>query len=408
MTILDIQTPRWMLPFLEKKTYKGIYGGRGSGKSHATAEYIIERCIAAKTDVVCLREVQRSLNFSVKKLIESKIEKFGVGDLFDVQYDKIKCSNGGMIIFNGLATHSADSIKSLEGFDIFWFEEAQSCSRRSMDLLLPTLRKEGGEIIFTWNPDKATDPVDVLFRTPGKELPDSVCIRVNYDDNPWFPDILKSQMEYQRDRDPDKYAHIWLGEYNQRTEARVFKNWTVEEFEAPTDAVHRLGADFGFSIDPTVLLRCHIIGRKMYIDYEAYSLKCEITQMPDMFMQVPDAEKWPMCADSSRPETISHLRQNGFPKITSSVKGARSVEEGISWLQAYDIIVHPRCRHTIDELSTYKWKVDPKTNDILPVLADKDNHLIDALRYANENLRRAANVQDEPDFVPLPTVSRWQ
>jgi len=407
LTRLDIQTPRWMMPFFDEKTYKGVYGGRGSGKSHAVAEYIVERCVAAKTDVVCLREVQRSLNFSVKKLIESKIEKFGVGHLFDVQYDKIKCSNGGMIIFNGLATHSADSIKSLEGFDIFWFEEAQSCSRRSMDLLLPTLRKEGGEIVFTWNPDQATDPVDVLFRTPGKDLPDSVCIRVNYDDNPWFPDVLQKQMHYMRDRDPDKYAHIWLGEYNQRTEARVFKNWTVEEFETPDNAVHRLGADFGFSIDPTVLLRCHITGRKMFIDYEAYSLKCEITHMPELFMQVPDAEKWPMCADSSRPETISHLRNHGFPKITASVKGSRSVEEGISWLQAYDIIVHPRCRHTIDELSTYKWKVDDMTGDILPVLADKDNHLIDALRYANENLRRAANTVAVTDYTPLPKAGSW-
>jgi len=408
LSTLKIQTPRWFIPFLDHYTFKGIYGGRGSGKSHAVAEYIIDKCLEKKTDVVCLREVQKSLNYSVKKLLESKIEKFGVQDYFDIQYDKIKCKNGGVIIFNGLASHSADSIKSLEGFDIFWFEEAQSCSQRSMELLLPTLRKDDGEIIFTWNPHLDTDPVDVLFRPQdGKGLPNSIVSRVNYTDNPWFPDILKDQMEYMRGRDPDKYAHIWLGEYMKNSEARIFKNWTIDEFEAPPDAVHRLGADWGFSIDPTVLVRCHIIGRKLYIDYEAYRIGCEITDTPDLFMEIPDAEKWPMTADSARPETISHLRKNGFPKISSAVKGKKSVEEGIAWLQSFDIVVHPRCKNTIDELMAYSYKVDDMTGKVLPIIQDKDNHVMDALRYACEGVRRAANVKKKPKIVPLPNVNKW-
>ena len=230
---------------------------------------------------------------------------------------------------------------------------------------------------------------------------------VNFTDNPWFPDVLKDEMEYDKRRDPDKYAHVWLGGYVQNSTARVFKNWSIEEFDAPQDAVHRLGADWGFATDPTVLVRCHIIGRKLYIDHEAYQVGCEIVDTPSLFHSVPESERWPMVADSSRPETISHMRKNGFPKIMPAVKGAKSVEEGIEWLKSYDIIVHPRCTHTIDELTFYSFKTDPLTGKILPVLQDKKNHVIDALRYACEGMRRAAVVQRSVQFTPIPSINKW-
>jgi phage terminase large subunit len=133
---------------------------------------------------------------------------------------------------------------------------------------------------------------------------------------------------------------------------------------------------------------------------------CEIVNTPELFMQVPDAEKWPIVADSARPETISHMRKNGFPKIMTAVKGPRSVEEGVEFIKGYDIIVHPRCTHTIDELSLYSYKQDPLTGNILPVLADKKNHMIDALRYACEGARRSI-INRTAGVVPLPTVKRW-
>jgi phage terminase large subunit len=315
MAELNINTPRWFIPLLENARYKGAYGGRGSGKSHAFAEYIVERCVMGRTDVVCLREVQRSLKQSVKKLIEDKIENMGVGTLFTVQHDRIKHNqNGSLIIFEGLASHTAESIKSLEGFDIAWFEEAQSCSQRSLDLLRPTIRKPGSELLFTWNPSMPTDPIEILLRGDNPP-PDAIVKEVNFVNNPWFPDVLQEEMEYDKKRDPDKYAHIWLGDYVKNSETRVFKNWSIEEFEAPAAAVHRFGADWGFATDPTVLVRCHIVGRKLYIDYEAYRVGCEIMDTPELFMSVPEAEKWPITADSARPETISHVRNNGFPKI---------------------------------------------------------------------------------------------
>jgi phage terminase large subunit len=133
---------------------------------------------------------------------------------------------------------------------------------------------------------------------------------------------------------------------------------------------------------------------------------CEIVHTPDLFLTVPDSEKWPIVADSSRPETISHMRQNGFPKIMSAVKGPKSVEEGIEWLKSHDIIVHPRCTHTIDELTFYSYKTDPLTGKVLPILADRDNHLIDALRYACEASRRAVP-KKAVEVQPLAMVNRW-
>lgn len=404
---LKRQIPRWAVELQKPARYKGAHGGRGSGKSHEFAESLIQKASIEKVDAVCIREVQKSLGQSVKKLLEMKIEKLGVSHLFEVQRDKILCPYGGQIIFQGMQNHTADSIKSLEGYDIAWVEEAQSLSQRSMDLLRPTIRKESSELWFTWNPKSATDPVDALLR--GDDIPkNAVIVEVNYLDNPWFPDVLKAEMEYDRNRDMEKYLHIWKGEYEKNSEARVFKNWKVEDFDTKEDATLRFGADWGFANDPTVLIRGYCVGRTIYFDYEAYQVGCEIMDTPDLFMTVPDSERWPIVADSARPETISHMKKNGFPKIMPAVKGAKSVDEGIEWLKSYDIVVHPRCIHLIDELETYKYKVDDKTGEVLPILEDKNNHVIDSARYAFEAMRRAEKNKSKPaSSAPPPVANRW-
>ena len=388
---LDIDTPPWAIPLLSPSRYKGAHGGRGSGKSHFFAELLVEEHTANQNQKsVCIREVQKSIKMSAKLLIENKIEQLGVGHYFEVQETVVKSRRGsGVMIFQGMQNHTADSIKSLEGFDRAWVEEAQSISQRSLDLLRPTIRKPESEIWFSWNPQYETDPVDVLLR--GENPPDNATvININYSDNPWFPDVLREEMEYDRRRDYDKYLHVWEGQYQTFGEALVFRNWSIEEFDAPPDAVFRLGADWGFAIDPTVLIRCFIIGRKLFVDYEAYKIGCEITDTPALFDAVPDARRWPITADSARPETISYMKRNGYPRIQSAAKGAGSVEDGIEWLKSFDLIVHPRCKHTISELSAYRYKQDKLTGAVLPIFEDKNNHLIDALRYACEGARRGS------------------
>jgi phage terminase large subunit len=404
--ILAIDTAPVFEPLLAPARYKGAHGGRGSAKSNFFAELWLEENVTKKYDFVCLRETLKSLEFSVKKLFESKISHFNAGAYFEVQDRRILTKHGGVTIFEGMQNHTAESIKSLDGFDRAFFEEAQNASEKSLTLLRPTIRKPGSELWFAWNPDLETDPVDRLLR--GSELPKgAIVVEANYMDNPWLPDELREEMEFDKRRDPDKYAHVWLGKYRRNSESRVFKNWTIEEFEVDPTAVIRQGADWGFSVDPTVLVQAYIVGRRLYIPYEAYRVGCEIVDTPALFMSLPDAEKWPMVADSARPETISHLRKNGFPKITSAVKGPKSVEEGVGFLQGFDIVVHPRCVHTIDELTLYSYKTDPLTSEVMPILADKDNHVMDALRYAMEGARRAAGTRKRVTLQTIPSSESW-
>ena len=398
MSILDIQTPRAFAPLLRPARYKGARGGRGSGKSHFFAEQLVEEAVFGHVRAACLREVQNSIKDSSKQLIEDKIGKLGVPHLFKITETEIRGPHDSLFIFRGLQNHTATSIKSLEGFNRAWIDEAQTISQRSLDIATPTFRAPGTEMRFSWNPLKPTDPIERFF-TENEADPNFILVTANYDDNPWFPEGLRADMERDRRRDPDKYAHTWLGAYHRNSEARVFRNWTVEEFDTPEDAVFRFGADWGFSTDPTVLTRCYVQGRKLYVDREAYQVGCEIDHTPKLFESIPGARKWTITADSARPETVSYMRRQGF-QIRSAIKGQGSLEDGVEFLRSYDIIVHPRCKHTADELALYSYKTDPLTNEILPVLEDKDNHLIDALRYALEGLRRAAKPDAKPAAPP--------
>lgn len=387
-TTLQIPTARVFAPLLGEARYKGAHGGRGSGKSHFFAGLSVEKCLLSSgVRIACVREVQKSLKNSVKLLIEDKIRAFGLVDQFQILDAEIRTPGGGVIIFQGMQNHTADSIKSLEGFDVAWVEEAQSLSQRSLDLLRPTIRKPGSELWFSWNPDQATDPVDVFLR--GEHPPaDAVVVEANYSDNPWLPDELRADLEDDRRRDPDKFAHVWGGGYQTASESRVFRNWRIADFDTPRDAILRFGADWGFATDPSVLVRGYVDGRTLYIDQEAWQVGCEIDRLPALFDQVQGSRQWIIRADSARPETVSYMRRHGFPRITSARKGPGSIEDGIEFLRSFDIVVHPRCKHVADELARYCYKTDPQTGEILPVLEDKNNHTIDALRYALEELRR--------------------
>lgn len=393
---MTIQLPKWSeCLFDESARYIAVKGGRGSGKSRSVATALNLRAAAKPLRILCVREIQKSIRDSSKRLLDDDAERNGLSSFYTSLETEVRGANGSLFLFAGLRSN-IDSIKSMEGIDICWVEEAQSVSKTSLETLIPTIRKLGSQIIFTWNPKHETDPIEEMF---GRDdlPPDTRLKTVNYVDNPWFPDVLQKEADYDLKRDPEKYNHVWMGGYLRNSESRVFKNWTVEEFEAPADALFRLGADWGFASDPSVLVRCHIVGRKLFIDYEAHMVGCEIMDLPSLFMSVPGAEKWPITADSARPETISHMRQHGFPKIQAAVKGPKSIEDGIEWLKSFDIVVHPRCRHTIDELTMYSYKTDPLTQLVLPLLEDKNNHIIDALRYACEGARRANIVR--PTFV---------
>lgn len=227
MSALRIPTPEVFEPLLQRSRYKGAFGGRGSGKSHFFSELAVERCVLTPgTRVVCIREVQKDLKDSVKMLIEDKIRKFELGSKFGTLRDSITTPGGGVIIFQGMSDHTAESIKSLEGFDIGYVEEAQTLTARSQELLRPTLRKDGSEIWFGWNPRHASDPVDQLLRCPTPPS-GAIVVRANYSENPFFPHELELERQYDEAHNPTRYAHIWEGEYEPQAIGAIWDRMTI-------------------------------------------------------------------------------------------------------------------------------------------------------------------------------------
>lgn len=212
---LPIETAAVFRPLLEPARYKGAYGGRGSGKSHFFAELLIEDCLLHRgLRAVCIREVQKSLRDSSKLLIEDKLRAFKLGESegFRVFREVIQTPGDGIITFQGMQDHTAESIKSLEGFHRAWVEEAQTLSARSLMLLRPTIRAPGSQLWFSWNPRRPSDPVDVMFRGPERPQ-DAIVVRALWYDNPKWPDVLEQERQDCLRTNPDLYAHIWEGEY---------------------------------------------------------------------------------------------------------------------------------------------------------------------------------------------------
>jgi phage terminase large subunit len=212
---LAIETAEVFEPLLQPARYKAAWGGRGSGKSHFFAGLVIEECLLNKgLRVVCIREVQKSLKESAKRLIEDKLIQFGLGeaDGFKVFEQQIKTPGDGLISFIGMQDHTSESVKSLEGYGRAWIEEAQAFSSRSLGLLRPTIRAEGSEIWASWNPTRKADPVDMMFRSNNPPTGSSIC-RANWSDNPWFPSVLEQERQDCLRLQPDQYDHIWEGGY---------------------------------------------------------------------------------------------------------------------------------------------------------------------------------------------------
>ena len=215
MSVLTIETAAVFESLLEPARYKGAWGGRGSGKSHFFAEKMIDDSLYEKGLLsVCIREVQKSLKQSSKRLIETKLKALGLGeaDGFKVFNEVIQTPGDGVIAFQGMQDHTAESIKSLEGFKRAWMEEAQTISSTSLMLLRPTIRAPGSEIWASWNARRKSDPVDAMLR--GSELPTgSVVVQANWRDNPWFTAELEQERLDCLRMSPDQYEHIWEGGY---------------------------------------------------------------------------------------------------------------------------------------------------------------------------------------------------
>lgn len=412
---------------LKETRYKVLYGGRGGAKSWDVARLLILiACYAAPNNpiagfsgpvrILCAREFQKSIAESVHRLLEEQIGMLGLGACFYIGKTSIVSQNGSEFIFEGLKMN-VNKIKSLEGIDIAWVEEAEMVSAYSWSILTPTIRKAGSQIWVTFNPREEDDPTFDMFITHAADYGDELSIlKVGHEDNPWFEFTnLVKDMERAYRVDPEAADHIWGGNIRKITGAQIFgptkhkqpdgtfkytPKYRVDQFTVGVGWTGPyFGVDWGFANDPATMVKCWAYDHKLYIEHEAYAVGVELPQLKQLFQSVPGSilyrklkngdivacEMQPAIrADNSRPETIVYMAESGF-NIGPAKKWPGSVEDGIVALRSFEeIIIHPRCKHAQEEARLYSYKIDPITNDVLPIVVDKHNHIWDAIRYALE------------------------
>lgn len=384
LKVANVYKPLWK----NAKRRNYIYGGRGSGKSHAVAEYCLFRAYQAKIKILCTRELQNSIADSVYSLLKNKITDMKLDFFFTVYKDKIVGNNGSEFIFKGIHNNVSE-IKSMENISIAWLEESQSLSRESIDVIVPTIRAPGSILIFTFNPYKDNDPIYMEMKNATE---DDLVIKANYSDNPWFPEELRLEMERDKKNDYQKYLWVWEGECLGLSDAQIFRGkYVVENFETPKNADFHFGADWGFANDPTTLVRSFIVGNDLYIDMCAGKVGCDLEDTPSLFNEVQGSSIYPIYADSARPETISFMRSKHY-NVIAAEKWNGSVEDGIQYLRSFSCIhIHERCKAVAEEFDLYQYKVDRQTGEVLRVPVDKFNHYIDAIRYSLTVPMRSAN-----------------
>lgn len=386
----EIELPPKLVPILAPPRgsvqYRGMYGGRGSAKSYSAALMAAIWGYAYPLRVLCARDLQVSIKASFHAELKAAIAAHPFLEAhYDVGIDYLRGRNGTEFIFRGLR-HNAGGIKSLAKIDLTIVEEAEDVTEDSWLALEATVfRQPKSELWAIWNPRLDGSPVDKRFiKTPPKN---ALIAKVNYHDNPFFPDGLDTLRRREQERlDPATFAHVWLGEYLTNSDAQVLAGKVhVETFEPGKDwDGPYYGGDFGFSQDPTAAVECWIHGPDLYIHHEAMKIGLELDDTAKFVMaKIPGFDREVSRWDNSRPESISHLKRHGLPRAISVDKWKGSVEDGIAYMRSFArIIVHPRCTSTINETRLYSYKVDRLTGDVTSDIVDAHNHAIDAIRYA--------------------------
>lgn len=407
MTERSADLPAYAEELFRPHRYKVLYGGRGAARSWSVARALLIEASQRPLRVLCTRELQTSIRDSVHQLLKDQMALMGLP--FTATEREIRHANGSLFLFEGLR-YNVTKIKSLEGVDRCWVEEAERISAESWQVLIPTIRKAGSEIWVTFNPDRQEDATYQRFIT--HPPPDAWVQKVSADDNPWFPDELAAEREYLFRVDPDSAAHVWGGETREATDAQVLRGkWISEEFTpGPLWGGPYQGMDFGFAVDPTTMVRLWVHERRLYVEHELYRVGLELDDTAAAATRaIPGAEKYVTRADSARPETISYLSRHGLPRIEGVKKWQGSVEDGIAHLRQYEqIVIHPRCKNAIAEARAYSYKVDERSGDVLPTIVDANNNCWDAARYALAPLIQNRDTLDGVEIVSIRQVNPWE
>ena len=364
-------------------------------KSHTVARALLIRARQEKIRIGCFREFQNSIADSSYQLLADLIKEYELKDFELTKNSIINNITGSDFIFKGL-WNNEQSIKSIEGIDIAWVEEAQTISEKSIEILTPTIRKDGSQIIYTYNRLREEDPVHKRLVLEGR--PNTLIINVNYDialKYKWMPDVIKQEMEDDKARRPALFRHKWLGEpYS--LEGRVYKDWLIID-EIPHEArLIRRGLDFGYTNDPTATIDIYYYNGGYILDEICYQKGLSNKQIYDIISS--QKEQTLVIGDSAEPKSIDELKLYGL-NITGAVKGRDSINQGIQFVQDQKISITKRSINTIKEYNNYIWKVD-KDGTKLNVPEDKFNHSMDAIRYGFDSL----NTQTDEEPINDPSL----
>lgn len=399
--------PAALEPLFTNSRYKICYGGRGGGKSWGIATYLLIEAARQPLRVLCCREVQTSIRESVHKLLGEMIQAMGLGDRYRVLEREIRGANGSEFLFEGLK-HNIGSIRSIEGIDKVWVEEAANVSRGSWDVLIPTIRKDGSEIIVSFNPELESDETYQRFVV---DPPDgSTVMRVNFHDNPWFPAVLRTEAEDLQRRDPDAYQHIYLGECRYTLDGAIYARELREATEegritnVPYDTTKPVSVycDLGWADQTSLWLVQHIAGEVRLIDYIEDSQRSW-----NDYLRVLQARRYVY--------GTLWLPHDGGAKSLGTGRSIEEISRAAGWrvrltprLSVADGInacrtLFPRmyfdkvrCADGVQALRHYRYDVDAAGQFSRHPLHDDASHGADALRYcavAMQEVRRAAYPQ---------------
>jgi phage terminase large subunit len=371
--------------------YKVAYGGRGSGKSWGVARLLLDFGTRSRIRVLCAREIMRTISESVHQLLRDQIGELGLSEFYSVTDNAIRGANGTEFYFAGLRSQDAHKLKSYEGVDICWVEEAQVVSKRSWDILLPTIRKPHSEIWITFNPELDTDETYQRFVSHKPES--GVVVKMNYSDNPWFPDVLELERKALLARDPEAYRNVWEGECRSAVEGAIYAKEVSALYESgrvrpcpydPLLPVHTVW-DLGWNDQTSIALvqrasEIRVIG---YIEDSHRTLAeytAQLRAMPYLWGQdwLPhDGRAKDYKSGKSAEEMLKAMQRD--PRIVENL----DIESGIKAARMVfpRVYVDPSAERLLHCLKRYRRTVNQATNEPGPPLHDEYSHGADCFRY---------------------------
>ncbi len=380
-----------------------VYGGRYSLKSHTIARFLLIRARQEKTRVGCFREFQNSISESSLQLLKDLIVQYKLTDFEVTNNSIVNKVNGSDFLFKGL-WNNEQSIKSIEGIDIAWVEEAQTISKSSLEVLVPTVRKKGSQIVYTYNRLLEDDPVHTRLVIEGR--PNTLVIQVNYDvalKHGMLPDVILAEINDDKEKRPNLYKHKWLGEPNS-SELKIYKDWNIID-EVPRHArLKRRALDYGYTNDPSALVDIYEYDGGLIIDEQLYQKGMLNKQLSDFISQLPEPQIL-VIGDSAEPKSIDEMKLHGTNILGAEKKngGSTKTDTYIKWsigvVQDQKISVTKRSVNTIKEYGSYIWLVDKEGK----ILNEEDpkcaNHSMSAVRYG------VVSLVSRPTFV-MPQQSQ--